>query len=175
MPHPIQLQALVALQVAQAERENKPMGWVMQLATLFPRFGDRMLARYFGKTAGRLAQQAVWFRGARAWIDDDKGDVLIDEEFSLCESLDQFARKVQGLRTHLLDLQAMLNQSDSLRRLREELAEAIRLLLAASSDLFAEVLALKTDILEHDADRAPRDTGWTASTPEEVRKLFARL
>ncbi|WP_457336667.1 hypothetical protein [Rhizobacter sp. P5_C2] len=175
MSHAIQLRALVSLQVAQAERDNKPMGLVMQLATVFPMLGDRVLSRYFEKTAGRLAQQAVWFRGARSWIADDKGEGLTDEDFSLCESLDHFARNVQVLRAHLLDLQAMLSKPNSRRRLREELLEAVRLLLAASSDLFAEVLALKTDVLEHDADRAHRDAGWTASTPEEVRKLFARL
>lgn len=72
---------------------------------------------------------------------------------------DRLFDRLQVLRAGLLDLQTMVRQGHCALTL-----DAVKVLLRTSAEL-----------MEHDADRAPRDEGWTASTPEEVRKLFARL
>jgi hypothetical protein len=112
----------------------------------------------------------VWFRGARSRVTDDRSESLIDADFDLSELLDRFADRLQILRAGLLSLQATMPHGNSSPAL-----DAVRLVLRTSADLFEEILALKTDLLEHDADRAPREEGWTASTPEEVQKLLERL
>lgn len=170
MPYAIELQALVPSQLAKAERENRPVGVAIRVLAQVPFVGNRLLAHYFNRTSQRLAQHAVWFRGARSRVADDKSESLIDEDFDLSELLDRFADRLQILRAGLLSLQTTMPHGGSSPAL-----DAMRLVLRTSTDLFEEVLALKTDLLEHDADRAPREEGWSASTPEEVQKLLERL
>ncbi|SHN24183.1 hypothetical protein SAMN02787076_04380 [Rhizobacter sp. OV335] len=170
MPYAIELKALVPSQLAKVERENRPVAVAVKVLRQVPIFGDRLLAHYFNRTSKRLAQHAVWFRGARSRVTDDKSESLIDADFDLCDSLDRFADRLQVLRAGLLGVQTMVRQGHCALTL-----DAVKVLLRTSAELFEEIQAFKTEMMEHDADRAPRDEGWTASTPEEVRKLFARL
>jgi len=170
MPCALELQALVPSQLAKVERENRPVGAAIRVLAQVPFIGNHLLAHYFNRTSKRLARHAVWFRGARSRVTDDRSESLIDADFDLSELLDRFADRLQILRAGLLSLQATMPHGNSSPAL-----DAVRLVLRTSADLFEEILALKTDLLEHDADRAPREEGWTASTPEEVQKLLERL
>jgi hypothetical protein len=170
MPYAIELKALVPSQLAKAERENRPVGMAMRILAQIPLVGDSLLAHYFSRTSKRLAQHAVWFRGARAHVADDQSESLIDADFDLCDLLDRFADQLQVLRAGLLGLQSEMRHGHSIAALH-----AVKQLLEISTELFEEIQTLKTDLMEHDADRAPREDGWTASTPEEIQKLFARL
>jgi hypothetical protein len=170
MPCAIELKALVPSQLAKAERENRPVGAAMWILAQVPLVGDSLLAHYFNRTSKRLAQHAVWFRGARAHVADDKSESLIDVDFELCDLLDRFADGLQVLRGGLLGCQGAMPRGRSTAALH-----AVKQLLEVSTELFEEIQTLKTDLMEHDADRAPREDGWTASTPEEIQKLFARL
>ena len=140
------------------------MRFLMPLFASVPVLGGCVLVRCVEGLAWHFAQHAVWFRGARACVADDESESLIDGDFALCESLDRLAGRLKTLRAGLLGRQAAMRHGPSAAAL-----------LRTSADLVQEIQTLKTELMEHDADRAPRAEGWTAGTPEEVQTLFARL
>jgi hypothetical protein len=170
MPCTTELKLLVLGQLTRAGRENGRVAVTVSVLGRIPVVGDRLLAHYAQRAFTRLTKSAVWFRGARAHVADDESESLIDADFDLCVLLDRFADGLQMLRAGPLGLQARLAPGHSAKAV-----DALKLLSRVSAELFEEVQTLKTELMEHDADRAPREEGWTASTAEEVHRLFARL
>ena len=96
----------------------------------------------------------------------------------MLDLLDASALGLQSSRARLLSIQTDVGLDETLSAWRSpgpEFLRAIRLLIETAAELFEEVQAFKTEVLEHDADRAARVEGMTAASPEELKKLFARL
>jgi hypothetical protein len=166
----VELNVLISNELAKAERDTRPIAAAIKVLAQLPVFGDPLSALCVDRISKRLARHAVWFQGARSRVTGDENESLIDSDFDLCELADRFAARLQGLRAGVIRLQATLHQGRFTLTL-----DAVEMLLRTVAELLDETRSLKTDLMEHDADRASREEGWTASTPEEVRKLFARL
>jgi hypothetical protein len=148
------------------------------LLALMPSVGGPMVAAHFNRISHEFARQSVWYRGLRAQLADRTDDAMVDEHQSILTLLDQSASNLQSARKVLLSIRSDYSNMRELPtwfRPGPELGRAVELMLRTSAELFEEVQAFKTALLEHDADRAPRLEGRTATSPEELKKLFSRL
>lgn len=148
------------------------------LLGLVPNISGPIIAAHVDRMSHELARQSVWYRGLRAQLADSTDDEMVDEEQTMLVLLDQSASNLQSARKNLLSIRSdcpEMQKSPAWLRPGRELGRAVELMLRTSAELFEEVQAFKTAVLEHDADRAMRVEGRTASTPEELKKLFARL
>lgn len=148
------------------------------LLGLAPNIGGPIIAAHIDRMSHELARQSAWYRRLRAQLVDSADEAMVDEEQTMVVLLDQSASNLQSARKNLLSIRSDypgVQKFPAWFRPGPELGRAVELMLQTSAELFEEVQAFKTAVLEHDADRAMRVAGCTASTPEELEKLFARL
>jgi len=105
----------------------------------------------FRKTSAECIETAIWFRGARATIED--GTMKLDEDNApLLAALERVMEKVRELRAAVLSAQPSLSTASRSKQLRAMRIDVVQQLAATLTDVFAALEACRWAVLEREAD-----------------------
>jgi hypothetical protein len=163
-----------ALGVSTHGSSLPPSWWLTRLVVgAVPRFVTAALARKIVRRSEEWADHAVWFRGARNEVialAESKCSML-DPDLDLQKRLERLEAELLLMRKTSLDLIAHIGRLSGSRT--GLFRDALRRLAAAATDLYEAVSAFKWEMLEFDADRAPRLNA--PCEPQDIQHLLERL
>ncbi len=122
--------------------------------------------------ARRLAQKAVWFRGARASLIESPKRAVLDVDGSLVDMLVTMENQLLEIRRIALKFARRIQEADGKRR--GLVRDALRRLAAAGAEFYEEARDFRGALQAHDADREAA-SGRCATTPEEVDSALENL
>ncbi|MES3013281.1 MAG: hypothetical protein V4750_06065 [Pseudomonadota bacterium] len=144
------------------------------LLSLVPSMVGKFLCRRVEGYSRSMADQAVWFRGARAAVADAVSESLpLDPEMFLVEKLERMEADLLSLRAGALETASKLQELDG--KSRGGLRDECRHFAATAAQLFEAVRDFRLELLEHDADRSAREDGYLADSPQELDALLTRI
>lgn len=151
--------------VTHAARCEKQAGWLPNF--LLNHFGSWI----FNRLARRCTDDAIWFRGVTQEIAARCDDGAFDlEQFStqIEPHLNNLKSNLRGIRNDLLRYQLDTSANAKLYRVRATL-------LVSLTDLFEAVENFRWSLMELEASRAERLSGYTADSPDALDAMLKEL
>lgn len=172
---------LARSQSAAIERQYAPLAsvatWPWRLKSLLLNSAGALVERYLQKKARRLAQTAIWFRGARAEVEEaaDAPRKELDSDDRLRTILDELEADLVSLEREAREIVARFEAADGKRR--GQVRDAFRSIANHGADLRSEVRAFKAAVQAHDANHFALQAavGQGCATCGQIDEAFERL
>jgi hypothetical protein len=153
LDHAARVEASCSEAIRQVQALASAKSKVMRMVVLQARLvwlADRNTVMH-RKLNADFVETAIWFRGARATIED--GSMKLNEDNSvLLAGLEGVMEKTRELRAIVLDGQATLVGVSKSKSLRASRTEVVQRLAATLADLFAVLEGCRWAVLEREAD-----------------------
>jgi len=158
---------LTGLRMATVEKKLKPS----LLERLMDGAGSFLFAlfapQYFESNAVKFTDDAIWFKGAAAELWEGNFDVR-NIVADLTGRLERQKSSLMRVRKKMLDIQQNSDASPHVKN-------AAGRMVASVVDLFDSLEALRWTLLELEANHSNISGDYSASTPEGISELFARI
>lgn len=124
---------------------------------------------FLSRLSSSLTDDAIWFRGLAQEISTENLDVRpLLQMAKMHERLDKIKADLRKLREGMLDTQQKSPKQSALYESAAKVA-------SSATDLFDAIESLRLCLVEQEANFSAIDEGYSASSPEELASLFARL
>lgn len=158
---------LTGRRIESVEKKLYPSPLVRWVSGAFASVFEQIAVRYFEAMAVVNTDNAIWFRGvaAEAW----------GENIDVRERMGAMPARVERIKTSLMDVREKMLALEQ----RSDTSPAIKTAAANVAfsvvDLFDALESFKWTLLELEANHSPISEGYSASSPQELEKLFDQM